>query len=54
MASFLPHHDLWLGFNNILDGEPPLVGGKLCTTAGTIKGYDLLGLFLFANLTLRW
>jgi len=51
---FMQNHDIRLGVNNILDREPPLVGGTLSNTANSINGYDLLGRFLFANLTLRW
>ena len=47
---FLEIHDFSVGVNNILDKEPPLVGGTLWTGGY----YDPLGRFLFANLTLRW
>jgi len=51
---FMETHDLTLGVNNILDREPPLVGPTLRSNANSINMYDLLGRFLFANLTLRW
>jgi len=51
---FMETHDLTVGVNNILDREPPLVGGSLQDTANSINMYDLLGRYLFANLTLRW
>ncbi|MCW8924699.1 MAG: TonB-dependent receptor [Xanthomonadales bacterium] len=51
---FMNTHDLTLGVNNALDEEPPMVGGSLSDNANSINNYDLLGRFLFANLTLRW
>jgi outer membrane receptor protein involved in Fe transport len=51
---FMETHDLTLGVNNVLDREPPLVGGPLRDNANSINMYDLLGRFLFANLTFRW
>jgi outer membrane receptor protein involved in Fe transport len=52
---FMDSHDLVLGVNNILDEEPPLIGGSLATNANAIAGYwDMLGRYLFANLTFRW
>jgi len=52
---FMETHDVRLGVNNILDEEPPLVGGTLQTNANTISGfYDTLGRYLYANVTLRW
>ena len=52
---FMGTHDVVLGVNNILDKEPPLVGGSLSTNGNTIAGfYPTLGRYLFANVTLRW
>ena len=52
---FLENSDLVLGVNNVLDEEPPLVGGTLSTNANTYAGfYDTLGMFLFANVTFRF
>ncbi len=52
---FMETHDVQFGVNNILDEEPPMVGGTLQTNANTISGfYDTLGRYLFANVTLRW
>jgi len=51
---FMDTHDLTLGVNNVLDREPPLVGGTLSDNANSINMYDLLGRFLFADLTFRW
>ncbi|OZB05780.1 MAG: TonB-dependent receptor [Idiomarina sp. 34-48-12] len=44
-----------LGINNILDKEPPLVGGSLSTNANTIAGfYDTLGRYIHASVTFRF
>jgi len=52
---FMETHDVVIGVNNVLDREPPMVGGSLATNANTIAGfYDTLGRYLFANVTLRW
>jgi len=51
---FMETHDLTLGVNNVLDEEPPLVGNTLSDNANSLNIYDLLGRYLFANLTLRW
>jgi len=52
---FMGTHDLAFGVNNVLDREPPLVGGWQSTNANTLAGfYDTLGRFLFTNVTLRW
>jgi len=51
---FMEAHDLTLGVNNVLDEEPPLVGNTLGDNANSLNMYDLLGRYLFANLTLRW
>ncbi|KAA9129566.1 TonB-dependent receptor [Marinihelvus fidelis] len=52
---FMESNDLVLGVNNILDEEPPMVGGSLSTNANTIAGfYDTLGRYLFANVTFRY
>ncbi|MCB4436933.1 TonB-dependent receptor [Alteromonas sp. McT4-15] len=43
------------GVNNILDKEPPMVGGSLSTNANTVAGfYDTLGRYLFTNVTLSF
>lgn len=48
-------HDVVLGVDNVLDREPPLVGGSLSTNGNTIAGfYPALGRYLLANVTLRW
>jgi len=52
---FLENSDLVIGVNNVLDKEPPLVGGTLATNANTIAGfYDTLGRYVFANMTVRF
>ena len=44
-----------LGVNNILDEEPPMVGGTLATNANTIAGFwDMLGRMIFANVTVSY
>ena len=41
-----------VGINNILDEEPPLVGGTLSTNANSIAGfYDTFGRFMYGKLT---
>jgi len=53
--TFMDNHDVTVGINNILDEEPPMVGGTLTTNANTIAGfYDTLGRFLYAKATMRW
>ena len=38
------------GVNNVLDKEPPMVGGALSTNGNTVAGfYDTLGRYLFTN-----
>ena len=52
---FMDSHDVTFGVNNVLDKEPPSVGGNLSTNANTYAGfYDTLGRFLFANVTFRF
>lgn len=52
---FMDTHDLVVGVNNILDEEPPMMGGTLTTNANTISGfYDTLGRYMFANVTFRY
>jgi outer membrane receptor protein involved in Fe transport len=52
---FMDTHDLVVGVNNILDEEPPLLGGSVVTNANTVSGYwDTLGRYLFADVTFRW
>ncbi|ADN75372.1 TonB-dependent receptor [Ferrimonas balearica DSM 9799] len=44
-----------VGVNNVLDKEPPMVGGTLSSNANTVAGfYDTLGRYLFANVTLKF
>lgn len=45
---------LTLGINNILDEEPPLVGGSLANNANSLTGYDQVGRYLFARINLRY
>ena len=45
---------LTLGVNNILDEEPPIVGGSLSDNANSLTGYDQVGRYLFANITLTY
>ena len=43
------------GVNNVLDKEPPMVGGSLSTNANTVAGfYDTLGRYLFTTVTLSF
>ncbi len=52
---FMDTHDVVIGVNNILDKEPPMMGGTISANGNTIVGfYDTLGRYLFADLTLRW
>jgi iron complex outermembrane receptor protein len=52
---FMDTHDFVIGVNNILDEEPPLLGGSIVTNANTVSGYwDTLGRYLFADVTFRW
>ena len=47
---FLGDSELLVGINNVLDEEPPLVGGTLSSNANAIAGfYDTLGQYLFAQ-----
>jgi iron complex outermembrane receptor protein len=44
-----------LGVNNVLDREPPLVGGTLSSNGNAIAGfYDTLGRYIFASVTVRF
>jgi outer membrane receptor protein involved in Fe transport len=44
-----------VGVNNILDREPPLVGGTLSTNGNAVAGfYDTLGRYIFASVTVRF
>jgi outer membrane receptor protein involved in Fe transport len=51
------HYNFRLGVNNILDRDPPLIGGNACP-AGICNGnaytqvYDALGRYIFAGVTL--
>jgi len=52
---FMDNHDITVGVNNVLDEEPPMVGGTLTTNANTIAGfYDTLGRFIYAKATVRF
>ena len=52
---FLGDSELLFGMNNVLDEEPPLVGGSLSSNANAIAGfYDTLGQYLFAQATFRF
>ena len=52
---FMENSDIAIGINNVMDDEPPLLGGTLVSNANTIAGfYDTLGRYVFANLTLRF
>jgi len=54
---FMGNHDVRFGVNNLLDEEPPLVGGTLTggiNNANTIAIYDQLGRYFFGNVTFRW
>ena len=56
-ASFriLDNTEILVGINNVLDEEPPLVGGSLSSNANAVAGfYDTLGQYLFAQATLRF
>ena len=45
---------LRVGVNNILDEEPPMVGGTLSSNGNSIAGfYDTLGRFMYGKLTYR-
>ena len=53
--AFMENSDVTVGINNVLDEEPPMVGGTLTTNANTIAGfYDTLGRFMFAKATFRF
>ncbi|MEO2266645.1 TonB-dependent receptor [Pseudoalteromonas sp. YIC-656] len=44
-----------IGVNNILDKEPPLVGGAISTNANAVAGfYDTLGRYFHANVTFKF
>lgn len=52
---FMDSHDIIFGINNIMDEEPPLIGGTLSTNANTVAGYyDTLGRYLYTNVTFRF
>jgi outer membrane receptor protein involved in Fe transport len=53
----MDNSDVVVGINNILDDEPPLVGGTLSgniNNANSMAIYDQLGRYLFGNVTFRW
>ncbi|MFQ3250051.1 MAG: iron complex outermembrane receptor protein [Glaciecola sp.] len=44
-----------VGVNNVLDKEPPMVGGALSSNANTVAGfYDTLGRYLHASVTFKF
>jgi outer membrane receptor protein involved in Fe transport len=44
-----------VGVNNVLDKEPPMVGGTISTNANAISGfYDTLGRYLHASVTFKF
>ncbi|WP_337881285.1 TonB-dependent receptor [Rheinheimera sp.] len=46
---------LLIGVNNVLDREPPMVGGSLATNGNAIAGfYDTLGRYLHASVTFKF
>ncbi|MCH9694050.1 MAG: TonB-dependent receptor [Gammaproteobacteria bacterium] len=52
---FMENSDITVGVNNVLDEEPPLIGGTISNNANTIAGfYDTLGRFLYAKATVRF
>ncbi|MGS2720480.1 TonB-dependent receptor domain-containing protein [Paraglaciecola aestuariivivens] len=56
-ASFDVNENLGVlvGVNNVLDKEPPMVGGTLSSNANTVAGfYDTLGRYLHASATYRF
>ncbi|MBT8092368.1 MAG: TonB-dependent receptor [Gammaproteobacteria bacterium] len=55
MFQIMENHDITVGVNNVLDEEPPMVGGTLTTNANTYAGfYDTLGRFMYAKATFRF
>ncbi len=51
----LGNTEILVGINNVLDEEPPLVGGSLSSNGNAVAGfYDTLGQYLFAQATLRF
>lgn len=49
------HLALLVGVNNVLDKEPPMVGGGLASNANTVAGfYDTLGRYIHASVTMRF
>jgi outer membrane receptor protein involved in Fe transport len=57
IVRFMGNHDVRFGVNNVLDEEPPLVGGTLVggiNNANSLALYDQLGRYFFANATFRW
>jgi len=52
---FMGDSELLVGINNVLDEDPPLVGGTLSSNANAVAGfYDTLGQYLFAQATFRF
>ncbi|MBZ9612807.1 TonB-dependent receptor domain-containing protein [Rheinheimera maricola] len=49
------HVSLLVGVNNVLDREPPIVGGSLGSNGNTVAGfYDTLGRYIHASVTMRF
>jgi len=55
---FIENSDIAIGVNNIMDEEPPMVGGSLSGTYGNANAiagyYDTLGRYFFTKATLRF
>jgi outer membrane receptor protein involved in Fe transport len=52
---FMENSDITIGVNNVLDEEPPMIGGTISDNANTIAGfYDTLGRFMYAKATVRF
>jgi len=58
LFKFGKNHDFAIGINNVLDEEPPLVGGSISGAMGNgnaiVGYYDTLGRFGFARATFRF
>ena len=49
------HVGVLVGMNNVLDKEPPMVGGSLSTNGNAVVGfYDTLGRYLHASVTVKF
>jgi len=55
VLQFMENSTITVGVNNVLDEEPPMIGGTLSNNANTTAGfYDTLGRFMFAKATFRF